>query len=366
MKKDVLIRNNVILSVNPQGIKENVKTQIEEIKNKPKLTDKPLNVLIIGGSSGYGLASRIVLNELTDAKIINVSFERPETEKRPASAGFYQNEVMVEAYPNTVDLMGDAFSDEMKQSVVNALEGEKLDLIIYSLASGIRIDSKTNKKYVSSLKPVSETYTGLTVDIAKETLKEVTLEKATQEEIDNTIKVMGGEDYLNWIDYLLSHDALNENIKAVTYTYYGPKLTHPIYKNGTIGLAKRDLEEKNELINQRLAPLHGKAYLSASKAVITKASIFIPTMALYASALFKVMKEAGVHETITEHKYRMFKDFIFNDTFKDTVIPLDAYEMDPKIQDAVDTLLSDIDESNFKDKLDFEAFKAEFLALNGF
>lgn len=366
MRKDVLIRNNVILSVNPEGIKENVKNQIYEMKNKPQLTNKPLNVLIIGGSSGYGLASRIVLNELTEAKVINVSFERPATEKRPASPGFYQNEVMSDTYPNTIDLLGDAFSDEMKQNVVDALDGDKLDLIIYSLASGIRIDAKTGEKYVSSLKPVSENYTGLNVDIAKETLKEVTLEKANQEEINNTIKVMGGEDYLNWIDYLLDADALNKHVQVVTYTYYGPKLTHPIYKNGTIGLAKRDLEEKNELINKRLEPLGGKAYLSASKAVITKASIFIPTMALYASALFKVMKEAGVHETITEHKYRMFKDYIFNKDFKETFIPLDAFEMDPKIQAAVDTLLSNIDETNFKTKLDFESFKAEFLALNGF
>lgn len=366
MKTEAIIRNNIILSVNPDGCKQNVQKQIEALQDLEKLSDKPLNVLVIGGSSGYGLASRVVLNTLTNANIINVSFEREPKGKRLGSPGYYQNEAMQEAFPSTLDLMGDAFSDAMKESVCEALAGKKLDLIIYSLASGVRVDPKTEIKYVSALKPIGESYTGYNVDIAKESLIEETIEQATEAEIENTVKVMGGEDYLLWIEALLKHDALNEGVKVVTYTYHGPELTHAIYKNGTIGFAKRDLESTNQKINTLLKPLHGKAYVSASKAVITKASIFIPTMALYASALFKVMKIKGTHESITLHKYRMFKDFIFNDDFNDTHIPLDAFEMDPIVQKETAQLLTDLNNDNFKDRVDFDSFKKEFVSLNGY
>lgn len=366
MKNIARIKDNIIINVNPKGCHQNIENQIQDIKNKETLTQKPLRVLVIGGSSGYGLSTRIVLNEKTNANIINVSFEREPKGKREGSPGYYQNQAMLKKYPHTIDLMGDAFSHEMKQEVIKALNGEKLDLIVYSLASGIRIDPDSQEKYVSALRPIGKGYTGINVDIAKETLKEETLDAATKEEITQTIKVMGGEDYLLWIQTLKDADALNENVKVVTYTYHGPELTHDIYKNGTIGLAKRDLETKNEAIKLLLKDLNGKAYVSASKAVITKASIFIPTMALYASALFKVMKEKNVHESIVEHKYRLFKDYIFNDDFNEAHIPLDQYEMDADVQKETTALLNQITQDNFKDLIDFENFKKEFVALNGF
>lgn len=367
MKTKALIRDNILLNVNPDGLKTNLEKEIQSLKDKDMITDQKINVLVIGGSSGYGLASRIALKEKANAQITSLSFEREPKGKRTGSFGYYNNQYFKEQYPDTIDINGDAFSNEIKEEVVKIYKekDEKIDLVIYSLASGIRIDPETGERYTSALKPIDQTYTGLNVDIAKETLKEETLEKATQDEIDQTVKVMGGEDYYLWAKYLSDHHVLNENVKFVTYTYVGPKLTHAIYKNGTIGHAKRDLENTNEKINALIRPLNGKAYISQSKAVVTKASIFIPTMALYASALFKVMKEKGTHESIVEHKYRLFKDYIYNDE-KNTNIPLDQFEMDKDVQEKVENLLIDINENNFKERVDFDEFKKEFVSLNGF
>ena len=367
MKPKALIRDNLTLNVNPEGLENEIKQAIKELENKASINQKPINVLVIGGSSGYGLASKIVLKEKANAKIVSISFEKEPKGKRAGSFGYYNNQSFLAHYPDTLELNGDAFSHEMKQEVIDHYKkiNQKIDLLVYSIASGIRIDPNTQEKYASSLKPIGEKYSGYNVDIAKETLKLETLEPATQEEIDQTVKVMGGEDYLLWAKALSEQDVLNENVKFVTYTYVGPKLTHAIYKNGTIGQAKRDLEIKNDAIQEILKSLNGKAYISISKAVITKASIFIPTMALYASALFKVMKEKGTHESIVEHKYRLFKDYIFEDSFE-TTIPLDAFEMDPKTQSEVETILSDLTQENFKERVDFDEFKKAYLKLNGF
>lgn len=367
MSTKALIRDNIILNINEAGLKSNIQEAKNMISNKERIHDRPLNILVIGGSSGYGLASRIALGEKTYAQIVNVSFERAPKGKRAGSFGYYNNQFMLEQYPNTIDIMGDAFSFEIKDEVVKTYKenNQKIDLVVYSLASGIRIDPFTQEKYTSALKPIDKSYTGLNIDIAKEVLKEETLTQATQDEIDQTVKVMGGEDYYLWAKYLYDADVLNENVRFVTYTYVGPELTHAIYKNGTIGHAKRDLENANEKINNLIKPLHGKSYISQSKAVITKASIFIPTMALYASALFKVMKAHGTHESIVEHKYRLFKDFVFNNYEADH-ISLDAYEMDEKVQAEVIEILSTLNDENFKEAIDFESFKKEFISINGF
>lgn len=367
MKNKALIRDNILLNVDPEGLKTQLENDINSLNTKESITDESINVLVIGGSSGYGLASRIALKEKANAHIVNVSLEREPKGKRMGSFGYYNNEFFKERFNDTVDINGDAFSFEIKDEVVKAYQdlGQKIDLVIYSLASPVRVDPFTQVKYASALKPIGQSYTGLNVDIAKEILKEETLIPATQDEIDNTVKVMGGEDYYLWAKHLSEHDVLNKDVKFVTYTYVGPELTHDIYKNGTIGFAKRDLENYNEKIQEIINPLNGKAYISQSKAVITKASIFIPTMALYASALFKVMKENNTHETIVEHKYRLFKDYVFTGE-ESATIPLDQYEMDPIVQDKVKVLLEDLNDDNFKDRVDFENFKKEFVALNGF
>lgn len=363
----VLIKDNLTINTNPEGLKNNIEDEIKELEKLENLKVKDINVLVIGGSSGYGLATRLVLKEKANAHIVSISFEREVKGKRMGSPGYYNNLYFSEKYPDTVDINGDAFSHEIKELAIDSFkkDNKKIDLVVYSVASGIRIDPDTQEKYVSSLKPIGKSYTGLNINIAKEILVEETLTPASDEEIASTLKVMGGEDYLLWAKALKDADVLNENVKFVTYTYLGPELTHDIYKNGTIGLAKRDLERANDAINKLIEPLHGKSYISASKAVITKASIFIPTMALYASGLFKVMKEMNIHESITQHKYRLFNDFIFNNT-DETLIPLDAFEMDPKVQAKVNALLQDISTDNFKERVDFDSFKKEYIALNGF
>lgn len=370
-----LIRDNIALNAYDIGCKENIINQIRELENLPMIQEKPLNVLIIGGSSGYGLATRIALTYRANAYTYNVSFERGPKGRSTGSAGFYNNQVFEEIAKsngkNCDDINADAFSHDTKKQVISDFRkmNKKIDLVIYSVASGIRIDPDTQEKYISSLKPLGSPYSGYNVDIAQESLKTQTLDPATDLELENTIKVMGGSDYLLWANALVEAEILNENCKFVTYTYIGADLTKPIYMDGTIGHAKRDLEQANLEINNLLSSLQGKAIISASKAVVTKASVFIPTMALYASALFKVMKEAGTHETITMHKYRLFKDMIFGNhaiVDKDGIYRLDSYELDSKIQDNVRTLLSDINEGNFKERVDFLEFKKEFLALNGF
>lgn len=367
MNTKAIIRDNITLNVNPEGLETEINRAINEIKDFEMISDKPINVLVIGGSSGYGLASMLALKEKANANIVSISFEREAKGKRMGSFGYYNNQIFMEKYPETKMINGDAFSFEVKDEVIDYYKtnDQKIDLIIYSLASGVRVDPFTNEKYISSLKPIGKDYTGLNIDMGKDILKTQTLTSASEEEIAATVKVMGGEDYLLWAKHLRENNVLNKDIKFVTYTYLGPELTHDIYKNGTIGYAKRDLEETNKKINELIKDLNGKAYISQSKAVVTKASIFIPTMALYASALFKVMKEKGTHESVIAHKYRLFKDFVFN-KYDEDAISLDAFEMEEDTQNKVNTILNELNEDNFKDLIDYDAFKKEYLKLNGF
>ena len=370
-----LIRNNIALNANPEGCRQNILNQIEELKDLELITETPLTVLIIGGSSGYGLASRIALTTKANAFTYNVSFEREPKGKSTGSAGYYNNlyfqEIAKSMGNEAIDLNADAFSHETKDKVINDFKtlNKKIDLVVYSVASGIRIDPDTQEKYQSALKPIGNEFSGYLVDIAKEKLELSTLEPATDEEITNTVKVMGGEDYLLWAKALQEADVLNQDCKFVTYTYIGSELTYPIYKDGTIGHAKRDLEKTNKEINKILSPHNGTAIISASKAVVTKASVFIPTMGLYASALFKVMKEKGTHESIVQHKYRLFKDMIYGDKAiidEDGIYRLDHLEMDCDTQEKTKELLAHLDVENFQDSVDFNTFKNDFLTLNGF
>ncbi len=366
------VRDNIALNADQLGCEQNVLNQIKAVKKHKKITEKKLNVLIIGGSSGYGLASRIALAFGADAYTYNVCFEREARGRNTASAGYYNNQAFEkfakEDHIPSDELNGDAFSFESKETVIQSFQKQnrKIDLIIYSLASGVRVDPLTEIKYVSSLKPIGETFKGLSVDIIKETLKEEVIPPASDEEITNTVKVMGGEDYLLWIQAIDKAGLFNDQAKALTYTYVGSEITYPIYKNGTIGHAKRDLEEKQNEIQKIMNEYNGQSYVSSSKTVVTKASVFIPTVALYGSALFKVMKENGTHESIIEHKMRLFEDFIYNKENKETFIRLDAFELDKAIQIKVESLLKKVKRDEDLALIDFEFFKKEFMNLSGF
>lgn len=370
-----LIRDNIALNAHPRGCYENIVNQIKWVQTEDPIINRPLNVLIIGGSSGYGLASRIALAFNAKSYTYNVSFERPGSKRSTASAGYYNNlafeTLAKEQGIESDDFNGDAFSFESKEKVLSDFEvaGKKIDLLIYSVASGIRIDPYTQEKYVSTLKPIGQDFKGLSVDIAKKTIKEVILDPASEEEIENTRKVMGGEDYLLWVKAIDEKGLFNQNAKSITYTYLGSELTYPIYKDGTIGNAKRDLEAAQTQIQEIMSKVDGEALISSSKTVVTKASVFIPTVALYGSTLFKVMKLANTHESITQHKFRLFKDMVYgNQRLLDdaNLIRLDSFEMDPIVQEQVKELMTFTTTSDDLDGIDFDFFIQEFNQMNGF
>ena len=370
-----MIRDNIALNSHPKGCEQNILNQLNEIKNKRNINEKPLNVLIIGGSSGYGLASRLVLTFKGNAFTYNVSYESAPSKRLSGTAGYFNNyyfeNLCKKNNHECFDLNADCFADKTKEQVINYFKdnNKKIDLIVYSVASGVRIDPKTKEKYTSSLKPIDKKYTGIIVDIMKNTMKEKTLEVATQEEIDSTIKVMGGEDFLLWIETLDNAKVLNDGVNAVAYTYIGAPCTYPIYKDGTIGQAKRDLERKNDDINKILNKYQGQSYICSAKSVITKASTYIPTVPLYMSALFKVMKKHHIHETLTEHIYRLFNDMIYGDRIlldENNIIRLDYFEMNDIIQKEVNELLEKTTHDNFVELLEYDEFKNEFLQINGF
>lgn len=370
-----LIRDNIALNAHPKGCYENIVNQVKLIEKKDPITNKKLNVLIIGGSSGYGLASRIALAFNAQAYTYNVSFEREGSKRSTASAGYYNNLAFSQIADSKGilhdDYNGDAFSFETKEKVLSDFikNDKKIDLFIYSVASGIRIDPYTQEKYVSSLKPIGSVFNGFSVDIAKKTLKELSLDPATDEEIEATRKVMGGEDYLLWIEAIMKHQLFNQNAKTITYTYLGSEITYPIYKDGTIGNAKRDLEQTQTKLVDLMAQVDGEALISSSKTVVTKASVFIPTVALYGASLFNVMKQKGTHESILEHKYRLFKDMVYGDqriVDQENLIRLDAYEMDEDTQKAVTSQMIQVKTSDDLDSIDFDFFIKEFNQMNGF
>lgn len=379
------IRQNIAIYAHPLGCKENIKEQIEAVKKKSPLAspqksgdpagDNKINALVIGGSSGYGMASRIVLAFGAGAYTCNVSFERGPKGKMTGSAGYFNNywfqEFAKKEGLETDDFNGDCFSHEIKSDVISLLKqkGKKIDVLIYSVASGIRFDPDTGEKYASTLKPIEKPYTGMVLDMATDTLQEKVLEPATQEEIQNTVRVMGGEDYLLWVKALEEAGLWNENARSITYTYVGTPLTYDIYKNGTIGQAKRHLEETGGKIQKILDQYHGKSIVCSSKTVVTKASVFIPAVVLYASTLFKIMKEKGTHESIIEHKYRFFKDMVFGDDARldeDGIYRLDANELDADTQEKVGNILTQVTSENFSELVDYPYFKHEFFVLNGF
>ncbi|MEE4244244.1 MAG: enoyl-ACP reductase FabV [Kangiellaceae bacterium] len=368
------IRGFICTNAHPVGCEVAVNEQIEFIKSQPAV-DCPKNVLVLGCSTGYGLASRITAAFGAGANTLGVCFEKEPTEKRTGTAGFYNTAAFHKAadkaglYYKTIN--GDAFSDEIKGQVVDAIKADmgKVDLIIYSLASPRRTDPKTGETYNSVLKPVGGEYTTKTFDTNKEVVHEVTLEGATDEDIANTIKVMGGEDWELWVAGLAEADVLADNCKTSAYTYIGKELTWPIYGHATIGKAKEDLDRAAAQLNKQYGDINLKAYVSSLKAVVTQASSAIPVMPLYISLMYQVMKDEGCHEGVIEQIYQLFNEYLLvDDPQVDEVnrLRLDTVETNDDIQAKIKALWPQVTTENFPQLGDYAGYHLDFLKLFGF
>ena len=370
------LKGSLALTAHPAGCEEFVKRQIDYVKKSDKYSG-PKKVLIIGSSSGYGLASRISLAFGAGADTIGVAFEKGVEGKRVGTAGWWNTVAFTEEARKegliAKNFMGDAFSDEIKENVIEYINkefGGKIDLLIYSLASGIRTDPKTGITYRSALKSTTNEIEGPTINLEKENIENGKMEVATEEELISTVKVMGGEDWKLWIEALDEADVLTEGFKTVAYSYLGPKVTYGIYKEGTIGAAKRDLERTSNELNDYLGKkYHGEAYVSLSKALMTRASAVIPVFPLYAALLYKIMKEKGIHEGTIEQKHRLLKDMIYGDHKEldsDRRLRPDNWEMREDVQSAVESLWDKVTPENFKELTDYAGVREEFMNLNGF
>lgn len=369
------IRSNIFTNSHPFGCRQNVLNQINEAKAFEPFKG-PKNVLIIGGSSGYGLSSRIALTYACKSNTINVSYESAPKGNRPGSAGWWNNIYFQSLTKDTnlihKDFVGDAFSLEMKQEIVNYVKNTfgKLDLVIYSLAAGARRDETTGEAVRSQIKTIGEDALGKTIDLADLTIKDLLVTQASEQDIKDTVFVMGGSDWKAWIDILDQNNLLNEGFKTISYTYIGGPTTERIYRGGTLGKAKADLENQAALMNAHLSKtLKGEALISSSKAVVTKASVFIPQMPHYVSCLFEVMMKHGVHETIIEHKYRLFKDMVYGNKRiidEKNRIRLDHLEMDPKIQEETIHLMTSLPDDEFFKLKGTKQFLKEVFQIHGF
>lgn len=372
------VRGFVCVTSHPAGCAAHVREQIAHVQSQPPLAKGPKKVLIIGASTGYGLSSRIVAAFGSKAATFGVFFERPSDKGRPASAGWY-NTVAVEQLARAEGLYaksinGDAFSEDIKLQTIAALKEDMgpVDLVIYSLASPRRTDPRSGEVYKSVLKPVGAPFTAKSLDTDKKEVIDVSLEPATDEDVRQTTKVMGGEDWELWMDALRNHGLLAPGAVTVAYSYIGPEVTYPIYRNGTIGKAKEDLEKTAARLTARLADLKGKAWVSVNKAVVTQASSAIPVVPLYLSILLKVMAEKKVDEGCIEQIQRLFATQLYRADGKPATaddagrLRVDDWEMRPEVQEAVKKIWPTVTTANLETLTDFPRYQREFLKLFGF
>ncbi|WP_016957803.1 enoyl-ACP reductase FabV [Catenovulum agarivorans] len=368
------VRGFICTNAHPVGCEESVKRQIEYVKSKTN-PEGPKNVLVIGSSTGYGLASRITAAFGSGAKTLGIFFEKEPTEKKCASAGWYNtaafNKFAKEAGLWAKNINGDAFSHEIKAKAIDVIKKElgKIDLVIYSLASPRRTDPDTGEVYSSTLKPIGQTVTTKNLNTSKREIDEVTVEAANEAEIQGTIDVMGGADWELWIKALQEADVLAEGFKTTAYTYIGKKLTWPIYGHATIGKAKEDLDRAAAAIKQSTDGLSGEAYVTSLNAVVTQASSAIPIMPLYISALFKVMKEQGTYEGVIEQIQALFSENLYGDNprFDEAGRLSQNYkELEDKVQDAVQIIWDSVTTETIDDLTDYISYNREFLHLFGF
>jgi enoyl-[acyl-carrier protein] reductase/trans-2-enoyl-CoA reductase (NAD+) len=369
------IRGFICTTAHPEGCSRVVEEQINYVKSKGPIKG-PKNVLVIGASTGYGLASRIVSTFGAGSKTIGVFFEKEADEKRTASPGWY-NSAAFEKFAHrdgyyAKSINGDAFSQEIKKQTADLIRRDlgKVDLIVYSLASPRRTHPVTGQVYSSALKPIGKSFTGKSIDAFRGEVKDVTIEPADAEDIEHTIAVMGGEDWEMWIDYLAKENLLAEGITTVAYSYIGPRLTHAIYKDGTIGKAKEHLKATADKLNRKLEGMHGQAVVSVDKAVVTQASAAIPVVPLYISILFKIMKEKGTHEGCIEQIYRLFNEHLYSTHApakdSDGYIRIDDLEMKDDVQQKVMEIWPMITSENLVQLTDVNGYRDEFYRLFGF
>lgn len=369
------VRGFICVTAHPRGCAANVKEQIAYVQAQGAIEPGAKKVLVIGASTGYGLAARITAAFACGADTLGVFFERAGADNKPGTAGWYNSAAFDELasargrYAKSIN--GDAYSDEIKQQTIETIRRDlgQVDLVIYSLASPRRKHPQTGELYSSTLKPIGKSVSFRGIDTDKEVIKDTTLEPASDKEIADTVAVMGGEDWQMWIDALLAAGVLAPGAKTTAFTYLGEKMTHDIYWNGSIGAAKKDLDEKVLRIRAALGGLGGDARVSVLKAVVTQASSAIPMMPLYLSLLFKVMKEQGTHEGCIEQIYSLFKDGLYAEKPVydiDGRLRTDGKELQPAVQDAVQALWPQVSNENLYELTDFAGYKREFLRLFGF
>jgi enoyl-[acyl-carrier protein] reductase/trans-2-enoyl-CoA reductase (NAD+) len=370
------IRGFICVSAHPEGCAISVREQINYIKAQKPLQNAPKSVLVIGASTGYGLASRIALAFGARAATLGVFFEKPSEDARPASAGWYNAAAFEQQAARdgiwAKSLNGDAFTDDIKAAALAIIKKEmpKIDLVIYSLAAPRRTDPKDGQSYRSVLKPIGQPFTSRTLDTDKHIVGEHTLQPATDEEIHATVKVMGGEDWELWMNALDDAGLLAEGCRSVAYSYLGPQVTWPVYKDGSIGQAKKDLEAAAKRIDGLLKFHRGQAFVSVNKAVVTQASSAIPVVPLYMALLFKVMKAKALHEGCIEQAWRLFSTQMYNDNFVNFDdagrARLDDRELSPDVQKEVFALWPQVTTENLRAITDYDAYQSEFLRLFGF
>ncbi|MEJ6123705.1 trans-2-enoyl-CoA reductase family protein [Vibrio sp. 2-Bac 85] len=372
------IRGFICTTTHPTGCEKNIQAQIEYTKAQGKIEKGPKRVLVIGSSAGYGMSSRIAAAYGSDASTIGVFFEKPATDRKTGSAGWYNSAAFEKQakedglYAKSVN--GDAFSNETKQLVIDTIKTDlgQIDAIIYSVAAPVRKLPDTGEVIRSSLKPIGETYTSTAIDTNKDVIIEASVEPATEEEVANTVTVMGGQDWELWINALADAGVLAEGVKTVAYSYIGTELTWPIYWNGALGKAKLDLDRASTAIQSQLAALNGEAYVSVQKSVVTQASSAIPVMPLYLSMVFRIMKEKGLHEGCMEQIHRLFTTQLFKadgsapTTDEARRLRLDDWELRDDVQQACTELWPQITTENLFELTDYQDYKDEFLQLFGF
>jgi enoyl-[acyl-carrier protein] reductase / trans-2-enoyl-CoA reductase (NAD+) len=369
------IRGFICTTAHPTGCAKHVADQISVVKSRGPIANGPKKVLVIGSSTGYGLASRIAAAFGSGAATIGVFFEKAGEPDRCGTAGWY-NSAAFENEAKAAGLYarsfnGDAFSDAMKQEVIAAIKADlgQVDCVIYSLASPRRTHPKTAEVFKSCLKPIGSVYTNKNLNTGTGVVNEVTIEPASEDDIAQTVAVMGGEDWEMWLTDMQKAGVLAQGVQTVAYSYIGPEVTWPIYKNGTIGRAKEDLERAQRALDAQLAPLGGKAWVSVNKALVTQASSAIPVVPLYISLLYKVMKAQGTHEDCIEQMDRLFRERLTNGQPQPDEagrIRVDDWEMTPEVQKLVDERWKIVTTENFTELGDFEGYQTSFLRLFGF
>ncbi len=369
------VRGFICLTAHPEGCAQNVKKQVEHVQSKGSYAG-PKRALVIGASTGFGLASRVTSAFGAGAATIGVYFEKPPAEGKTASPGWYNTAAFERAaheaglYAKSIN--GDAFSDEIKQKTIDLIKSDlgQVDLVVYSLASPRRVHPRTGTTHNSVLKPIGDTaFSNKTVDFHTGKVSIVSIQPATQEEIDNTVAVMGGEDWHMWMEALKTANLLAENVMTVAYSYIGPTITEPIYRRGTIGKAKDDLEQMAFRIAEDLKEINGSAYVSVNKALVTQASSAIPVIPLYISLLYKKMKEKGLHEGCIEQMQRLFVDRLYGaDKLLDEKgrIRVDDWEMRQDVQDEVARLWNEVTEETLPEVGDLPGYRKDFFNLFGF